>query len=1060
MKRRQSAIPFERLRRLANDSPYMSPLSPNPAQAKRMKRRATMMSTFKTYCEINTQTSPLEEQHGRKSITINERLNSLHNGNKSDSSGSVISFSKALVDEPDDIYMSNTESRNELKLKQRTRGPSITSDSEHPRIIENHLPSHTSYRSLSRSNLSKSNLRKSKSSADLDINNSFVFSPPVQSDKRSTIIPSSFKAPNSSQKKSPSSGRKSIARNQSEILSDRVDAEVSSSRVKSLSKSLARSPTKSPGKSRSRLSRSSSNLAAQSARDSSSMNSTRRSSSARAVNLKDSAINTLPADEESSDEEEAQEEEEAPANESIDRKSSRLSSSRLQISSTPKASSSRSSRSASKHLTEDSSFIQANGRKSEIPSDIRSKASSSLSIAANGRKSEIPSDIRSKASLSLSIAANGRKSEIPSEIASSSKSRASLSIVANGRKSEIPSELASKASSSLSIAANGRRSEIPSEIASTSKSRTSSSSKIVPNGNSEIKSSQSFESSVSSRQPTKANSEILSAVASSSRQESSSATSYASASDVFIGEPVANKSEIVTSDEVNMDESRSDESRSDQSRSSESQSDEPQSSEQHSSELENGKLVEQSSEIHIEVNNNSNITFATNNSTATGAASTSAAKGNSEILTNHITDLDDSMNGSMNDAEDEKNRNSVKSANLDYSLDDDYEVNADFNSISKDLSSRLSKEDELKDSKEDTKDDPRYSKIADESDNENEEQESGGKEDVEEENQQESNNEMSVDLGDESKRPEDVSKDEEACDLKNSSFSRIEPNFSGISVSFEPSIDQSTVNHLDKNPSENATQRGEADASSRQDSEFKVPEPPKRQANRQKQAGAIHKQQQPKFYETMVNKTPTIIYPQTGEREQADEQDDGPVRRSSRIRVKPLEYWRNQKLKYKIDSETKCFTIEGVEKGFKPENPFSKKTTRPASNKRKLNERRTKLPKIKEEKASSGSETESSSSESESSSDEEREPVKKVRYTPNEESIHQPVNESALVTSERIKKEAAEFYSKQDLVWAPSKQSAGVFIALMNRKKSPKTGTQASGFIKMEVGIRILISGI
>lgn len=279
-----------------------------------------------------------------------------------------------------------------------------------------------------------------------------------------------------------------------------------------------------------------------------------------------------------------------------------------------------------------------------------------------------------------------------------------------------------------------------------------------------------------------------------------------------------------------------------------------------------------------------------------------------------------------------------------------------------------------------------------------------------------------------------------------------EPNFSNVSVSFEPSIINSTGNNLYNSENDLANkERSKIELANKKenDENFEIPKSKKKL----KSTGRPIVKKQSKFYETMIDKTPTIIYPQDLQDEEEDQ--DSLVRRSNRIRVRPLEYWRNQKLKYKLDTDTKCFIVEDVEKGFKPDNPFSKKYARKPhqqeknSNKRKLKQSKkgSKMPKIKEE-SSTGDANEISSSE-----DERVERIKRPRYAAYEESIHQNINESALLTSERIKREATEFYSKSDLIWNPSRHSPGVFISLMNRKKSADAGTQASGFMKMEVKI-------
>ena len=533
-------------------------------------------------------------------------------------------------------------------------------------------------------------------------------------------------------------------------------------------------------------------------------------------------------------------------------------------------------------------------------------------------------------------------------------------------------------------------------------SKVNPSSEIISNVDSKLSTTTDpISNDQSFRQPM--NSEIKT-LNGTSNQESSSANSFKSASNVFNGVDsledkdknsaivTANCSEIISSESENLEY----------------------------------ESVDNSNEDHSSKPNNSEINTNVDHS---------SVKANSEIFSNYITELDDTFTN----GESEKNRNSVKSTIPDLSID--YEVNEEFSSMGKHLN------------------DDKYSKIEDDdevqhsSDQQSSEQHSS-------EQQEESSNEIVDDEDDdqiETTKQSDLTsrstfKEKTLSELENTSFSRIEANCSRISVSFEPSINNSIEkNHLEdgnRNDSEIVSEDEQ-----QLDGEFKVPRPPKKQIRIRQPDAAIVKKQS-KYYETMINKTPTIIYPDNAMNNDEDD-EDASIRRSNRIRVRPLEYWRNQKLKYKLDTETKCFTIDGVEKGFKPENPFSKKYTRqPKSNKRKLKQKKTKLPRIKEEDSDEEEEA-STSNEDESSSEEEREPIKRVRYSPNdEESIHQDINESAIMRSERIKREATEFYSKSDLKWNPASQSKGVFLALMNRKKSSKSGTQASGFIKMIVSSR------
>ena len=1003
----------------------MSPLSPNPAEAKRMKRRATMMSTFKTYCEINTQTSPLDDQQQRKGITIHEKLS--NNGNKSDSSDSVISFSKAVVDEPEDIYMANNESRNELRL------------SEHKDDLK-------SISSSSSSRANKSNLsKKSKSTNNLNNlnNNSFSFDPPVQSNKRSTTIASFHQSILSS---SVSKNRSSKTE-KSFVLDKNRNSEIISDR------NLEAVPTIS--QSNSRNSKNITNLSnltkqqfkiSQPASPSENLKSLLNSSkltksllnsskSTKLSSFKNSEIKSTIPDLDSSD-------------------------NNLNASNKSRRSSSRIVDSEIKSIPEDSSNNTSSKSK-------KSNRSSNISLMSNSAINTLPEDLDDKnegnAFNNDSIDISRKSSKIPnSRISSTPKASTStrnLLIEADNQINESINSNLSKSSSknastksikSTVIKAINKESEIKSKVSS-----SSSSSELVLNANSKLVSNQLLNDASSSsalkQQPLRIKS--LATNSKNPNQESSSANSFKTASDLFLKidhstsssykEATINNSEIITNlnNESNTDESTKGE---------ESNTDE--------------------SEMNLKVNNNSEIDTNINSIdtssreedslsgvNSSNANSVVAAKDNSEIFSAYITDLDDSIKN----GESEKLRNSIKSTILDFSsLDNDYEVNEDFNSISKDLNSEIGGK--------------KYSKIDDDDESKQDEEEEKEDDKVEEE----SNNEMSVDDEDvQLNTNKSVSKNEAFSDLKSSSFSKIDPNFSKISVSFEPSINNSIKNHLDKNSEivndnysveldDHQTEETEEDKqqqSQLENNNFKIPKLPKRQL---KTRQTIVKKQS-KYYETITNKTPTIIYP-TGalsNEEEVEEDDDqnSLIRRSSRIRVKPLAYWRNQKLKYKLDTETKCFTIEGVEKGFNPVNPFTKKYSKQQqanSNKRKLKQKKKlKLPRIKEERGEDDDEEENRSSEDEeeesSSEEEEREPIKKVRYTSNQEdvSIHQDINESALVISEKIKREAAEFYSKQDLIWNPSRQSQGVFIALMNRKKSSKTGTQASGFIKMQVCI-------
>jgi len=427
------------------------------------------------------------------------------------------------------------------------------------------------------------------------------------------------------------------------------------------------------------------------------------------------------------------------------------------------------------------------------------------------------------------------------------------------------------------------------------------------------------------------------------------------------------------------------------------------------------------SNSEIESNINPSSSKIDSSEIVTDVQPSSSEKVGSEIFSNYIADLD----GTSPNLESEKSRNSVRSTMPDL-LDD-------FDDVDEDMNLEVNNQ---------TQDD-KYSKI-NEKEESNEQQSSNEQHSSELE---ENSEEMIVDLVEEVEESIKESAKETTSnalsDLENSSFSRIEENCSKISVSFEPSINNS-IDHLQNKNNESEIAFEDEQQEQNTDTEFKRPtKPPAR-----KLTSRTVVKKQPKYYETMVNNTPTIIYPYMEGNDGEEVDQDGSIRRSSRIRVKPLEYWRNQKLKYKIDTETKCYTIDGVEKGFKPENPFTKKYTKqPKSNKNKLKEKKSRLPRIKEENVS---DEESTSSENESSDDErKREPIEKVRYSPNEVSIHIDLNESAVAISERIKREAAEFYSKSDLVWNAASQSKGVYLALMNRKKLSKNGTQASGFIKM-----------
>jgi len=191
----------------------------------------------------------------------------------------------------------------------------------------------------------------------------------------------------------------------------------------------------------------------------------------------------------------------------------------------------------------------------------------------------------------------------------------------------------------------------------------------------------------------------------------------------------------------------------------------------------------------------------------------------------------------------------------------------------------------------------------------------------------------------------------------------------------------------------------------------------------------VNKKQLPKYYETYVEKTPTIIYPNQQEEDAVEN-----IRRSSRIRVRPLDFWRNQQPNYRRDEATKCLTIDGIEKGFKPDNPFF--------NKKRLNVNRAKKTNKKRKRQSSVDEEDDK---------EEEVVVKRARYAVNGEvSIHQPLSESAIELSEKIKKEAAEYCSHNGLSWTESKQSKGVHVAFMSRTKDKNSKTQATGFMKLQ----------
>ena len=194
----------------------------------------------------------------------------------------------------------------------------------------------------------------------------------------------------------------------------------------------------------------------------------------------------------------------------------------------------------------------------------------------------------------------------------------------------------------------------------------------------------------------------------------------------------------------------------------------------------------------------------------------------------------------------------------------------------------------------------------------------------------------------------------------------------------------------------------------------------------------VNKKQLPKYYETFVDQTPTIIYPHHD-----DEQPDS-VRRSSRIRVRPLDFWRCQKPNYRLDKDTKCLTIDGVEKGFRVDNPFKRK---------RLN---TNQPKRSIKKDKKSKKRKHHSLEDDDQEDE-REVVRKRRYNLNDEiSIHQQLNRSAIELSDKIKKEATEFCTHGELKWSESKQSKGVHIAFMNRSKGSNGKMQATGFMKLD----------
>ena len=262
-----------------------------------------------------------------------------------------------------------------------------------------------------------------------------------------------------------------------------------------------------------------------------------------------------------------------------------------------------------------------------------------------------------------------------------------------------------------------------------------------------------------------------------------------------------------------------------------------------------------------------------------------------------------------------------------------------------------------------------------------------------------------------------------------------------------PDLNESEVENLnvtvdDINESLNDDQTTSANGEATRNTTFIVQSTIKKPAKKAiKKKNFINNKKTPKYYETFVNNTPTIIYPNIDKQES---NDLSTVRRSNRIRVRPLDWWRLQKPKYKFDRETKCLMIDGVEKGFNSDNPFKKQRKVSDLNQAKRQMKKKKSKKIKY------SHFEKADDEDIEKQEEEEVIVKKKRYSPNEISIHQQLNKTAIELSDKIKREASEFCSQNELKWTESKQSKGVRIAFISKRKSSSGETQASGFMKLD----------
>lgn len=247
----------------------------------------------------------------------------------------------------------------------------------------------------------------------------------------------------------------------------------------------------------------------------------------------------------------------------------------------------------------------------------------------------------------------------------------------------------------------------------------------------------------------------------------------------------------------------------------------------------------------------------------------------------------------------------------------------------------------------------------------------------------------------------------------------------------------------DSSDDEEDDQRNDSE-DEKEEQPFKAPKaaaPKKRTYARQAMpaSGRTLKGKLPSAADTFVNKTPAIIYPEI------DDEEERNVRRSHRVRVQPLAYWRNEKLKYKTDLDTKCMVVDGVEKGPGPDRGYRRsKTSKPA--KRKIG-KTANSPRDLDEPT--GRERNANQKHEGSSDEDERavKPKKACLYDPDAElSIHGEINKSMIAYSEKIKHETTEFFSKKDLVWKPLRSSENVFVAQMNRSNHRDRSTTSGYF--------------